>query len=115
LTLEALLDDTLEGLGFYPNLLYWSYENNIAKPALEFYQPAAKVLSNAYDIEEEEVLYVGNDLLNDIYPADQLGFKTALFAGDNRSLKLREEDERTSDLTPDLIFTRFSQLQDCLT
>ena len=37
-----------------------------------------------------EVLYVGNDMLNDVYAAGQVGFRTALFAGDQRSLRMRQ-------------------------
>jgi putative hydrolase of the HAD superfamily len=55
---------------------------------------------------------VGNDKLNDIWPATQLGLKTALFAGDQRSLRLRENDVRCSGLEPDLVITRLSQLSD---
>ncbi len=40
----------------------------------------------------------------------QLGLKTALFAGDQRSLRLREHDPRCSTLEPDLIITKLSQL-----
>ena len=49
-------------------------------------------------------------MLKDIWPATQLGFKTALFAGDARSLRLREDDERCRGLKPDLVIDRLSQL-----
>ena len=49
-------------------------------------------------------------MLNDIYPARQLGFQTALFAGDARSLRLRPEDPRCSDLPVDIILTDLGQL-----
>ena len=71
-------------------------------------------LQHQYGISPEETLYVGNDKLNDIWPAAQLGLKTALFAGDQRSLRLREDDTRCSDLEPDLIITKLSQLPDLI-
>jgi len=40
--------------------------------------------------------------------------KTALFAGDSRSLKWRKDDARTKDLTPDLIITELRQLPECV-
>ena len=57
-------------------------------------------------------LYLGNDMLNDIYPAQKVGFKTALFAGDARSLRLREDDPGCKNLSPDIIITDLIQLLD---
>jgi putative hydrolase of the HAD superfamily len=67
-------------------------------------------LHQQYGILPEDTLYVGNDMLNDIWPAAQCGLKTSLFAGDQRSLRLRETDPRCSDLEPDVIITKLSQL-----
>ena len=47
---------------------------------------------------------------NDILPAACAGFKTALFAGDRRSLRLRASDARCAKLSPDLIVTDLRQL-----
>ena len=49
-------------------------------------------------------------MLNDIYPAKQLGFQTALFAGDARSLRLRADDPRCRNLSADLVLTDLEQL-----
>jgi len=64
------------------------------------------------DISPHSVLYVGNDMLNDIYPAKTAGFKTALFAGDARSLRLRENHPQCKDLSPDIIITDLIQILD---
>jgi putative hydrolase of the HAD superfamily len=56
------------------------------------------------------VLFIGNDMLKDIYASSQVGFKTALFAGDKRSLRLRDDDERTAGLKPDYVITELSQI-----
>jgi putative hydrolase of the HAD superfamily len=61
-------------------------------------------------VSPASVLYIGNDMLNDIYPARQTGFKTALFAGDERSLRLRSDDPRCRGLRADLVITDLSQL-----
>ena len=61
-------------------------------------------------IQPASVLFVGNDMLNDIYPAHAIGFQTALFAGDRRSLRLRTDDPRCAALRPELVLTDLGQL-----
>lgn len=115
IVLEALTKHTLDELGFEKKLLHWSFEENIKKPGLQFYRNFLKKMNN-YDqnLSPSNVLYVGNDMLKDVYPAHHFGMKTALFAGDKRSLKWREDDERCKDLLPDLIITSLSQLKECV-
>lgn len=113
--LEALSGYTLENLGLKKELLHWSYEEKMKKPGLTFYRNFIKKLT-MFDstISPREVLYVGNDMLKDIYPAQELGMKTALFAGDQRSLKWRRSDDRCKNLQPDLVVTKFEQLIECI-
>jgi len=115
LAFEALCDQTLADLGFNMNLLHWSYEESRKKPGVVFYrhflEKAEKHLPN---LAAENYLYVGNDMLKDVYPANELGMKTALFAGDSRSLKWRQADARTKDLAPDLIITELKHLLECV-
>ena len=115
IVLEALSGHTLEELGLKDELLHWSFEEKMKKPGLTFYENFIKKL-NSFDpaISPSEVLYVGNDMLKDIYPASELGMITALFAGDQRSLKWRKEDERCRTLQPDLIITKFEHLIECV-
>ena len=115
IVLEALTDQSLEELGFSDELLHWSYEEEMKKPDLRFYKNYLKKLAD-YDPElmPHHVLFIGNDMLKDIYPAKTVGMKTALFAGDERSLKWRKEDSRCNKILPDLIITDFSQLTDCV-
>jgi putative hydrolase of the HAD superfamily len=40
--------------------------------------------------------------------------KTALFAGDERSLKWRRDDKRCKNLSPDLVITELQQLTACV-
>lgn len=115
IVLEALTGHSLDELGFEKKLLHWSFEENLKKPGLQFYQDFLDKL-NAFnqDLSPSNVLYVGNDMLKDVYPAHHFGMKTALFAGDQRSLKWREDDDRCKDLLPDLIITSLSQLKECV-
>ena len=100
-----------ENIGFHPDLLFFSYKFGYAKPSTFLFQQAAEILEQM-DIPANAVLYLGNDMLNDIYPAKQAGFQTALFAGDARSLRLRENDPRCSNLAADIIITDLEQLLD---
>ncbi|NBC67124.1 MAG: HAD hydrolase-like protein [Bacteroidetes bacterium] len=115
IVLEALTGHTLGELGFEENLLHWSFEENLKKPGLQFYKDFIEKLDN-FDpnLSPSNVLYVGNDMLKDVYPAHHFGMKTALFAGDKRSLKWREDDDRCKNLLPDLIITSLSQLKECV-
>jgi putative hydrolase of the HAD superfamily len=53
-------------------------------------------------------------MLNDILPAQTTGFRTALFAGDKRSLRLRRDNPRCSNLKPDMVLTDLVQLVELL-
>jgi putative hydrolase of the HAD superfamily len=112
LMFPALLDATVEELGFDPCLCAWSYELLEGKPSITLFQQVLNELASDHDIEPQQTLYVGNDMLKDIWPASQLGFKTALFAGDRRSLRLRKDDERCRRLNPDLVIDSLSQLDE---
>ncbi|MDR2028755.1 MAG: HAD family hydrolase [Treponema sp.] len=90
LLFEAFFGASPEHLGFDPGLLIYSYEIGEAKPSPALFAPACKRLASL-GIGPEACLYVGNDMLNDIYGAGAWGFKTVLFAGDGRSLRLRRD------------------------
>lgn len=109
----ALLGRTLEELGFDSELQFYSYQSGEAKPSKALYEQAYDRLSQR-GFAVHEVLYMGNDLLNDVLPASQVGFRTALFAGDARSLRMRPDDPRVAGLLPDLVVTELSQLPVCL-
>ena len=98
-----------ENLGFHPDLMFFSYKFGYAKPSTFLFQQAAEKLEQM-DIPVNAALYLGNDMLNDIYPAKQVGFQTALFAGDARSLRLRKNDSRCSNLSADIVITDLEQL-----
>ena len=59
-------------------------------------------------------LYIGNDQRNDVWPAAEAGMKTALFAADTRSLRLREDPPDASAVVPALIITDLAQIPGCI-
>ena len=108
--LEVLSGKSLESLGFDEGGCVWSYRLLEAKPSAVLYQKSAAYWEANYGISRGEVLYVGNDLLNDMGPAQQVGFKTALFAGDARSLRMHEGDARIAQVKPDIVITALNQI-----
>ena len=113
LLFSALTEHDLTASGFDPDLRWYSYDSKRAKPDTWMYEQARSALAKR-GIEADEVLYVGNDMLNDMLPASQVGFKTALFAGDKRSLRLREDHEQAAQVQVDCIITDLSQLQEII-
>jgi len=109
LLFEWFLHASPEDLGLHSELIFLSYKIRHAKPSVVLFEKAAHAIS-AKGIKPAASLYVGNDMLNDIYPAKQLGFQTALFAGDKRSLRLRTDDSRCVNLSTDLVLTDLEQL-----
>jgi putative hydrolase of the HAD superfamily len=109
LLFPALLGRDLSELGFAAKRCIWSYRLLEAKPSTRLYAAALAPLAAA-GIEAKEVLYIGNDQRNDIWPAAQLGCRTALFAGDKRSLRWREEDPRCQHVFADAVITELAQI-----
>ena len=108
----ALLGQSLEELGFDQDLQCYSYCLGRAKPGLELFEQARAGLE-LRGIAAANALYVGNDMGKDILPASRLGFRTALFAGDARSLR-QGNVTHAAPVAPDLVITGLTQLSDCL-
>ena len=109
----ALTERTCMEWGFKEELCVWSYTHGEGKPSKNLFRVALTVLDE-WGVQADQVLYVGNDMRNDIWPASELGCRTALFAGDKRSLRLREEDADIAAVEPNLLLTELGQLPDCL-
>lgn len=107
---SAFFERSVEEIGFDPECCIWSYKELKAKPSADLFPKAGKFLEQNHSIKLSETVYVGNDMLNDMYTAKEAGCRTVLFAGDKRSLRLRETDERCRDLRPDAVITSLSQL-----
>ncbi len=112
LLFPAFFDQSHPELGFAPDLCAWSCELLIAKPSIDLFRGVIERLDQQYAIRPEETLYVGNDMLKDVWTAAQAGLKTALFAGAHRSLRLREDEPQCAEREPDIILTHLAQLAD---
>lgn len=96
--------------GFDPELSVFSYRELRAKPDLYLFEKIKAVLADRDGIQSDEVLYIGNDMYKDIYPASKAGFKTVLFAGDKRSLKWRTGKPEVQGIEPTSIITKLEEL-----
>jgi putative hydrolase of the HAD superfamily len=99
--------------GFHEELALYSYIYEHAKPSPFLFERARAILEN-WGIAAENALYVGNDMLNDIFAAGRCGFQTALFAGDKRSLRLREDDARCMEVRPDITVIDLFELSEII-
>lgn len=108
LLFPALLGQTLEELGFEPGLMAFSYMIGRAKPDPALFSAPLSQLEQD-GVEPDEVVYLGNDMLNDVSTARKLGLMAVLFAGDQSSLRLREGDPRVGDLLPHSAVTSLHQ------
>jgi len=96
---------------FDPDMTVFSYQLMRSKPDPFLFQQVKSTCNSKYDVFPDEILFIGNDMFRDIYPAWQAGFKTALFAGDARSLRLRQDRPELKKVVPDYIITHLGQLQ----
>ena len=110
LAMEALSGFPVDQLGFRTDLSVYSFRAGRAKPSPQLFQQVLVPLERNYGIAASEALYVGNDMLNDIQTAARAGCRTALFAGDARSLRLRNQKPADLYPRPDLIITNLLQL-----
>ena len=109
LLFETFFDGRPEEIGFDSDLIFYSFEHGEAKPSPRLFDAAASRLKKR-GISPEDCAFVGNDMLSDIYGAVKAGFQGILFAGDSRSLRLRETDGRVKDLSPHRVIRSLSEL-----
>ena len=108
--LAHVTQQSLAELGFQSMLHYWSFEHRIAKPALYCFESTAKKLQDNYGIAPHKTLFIGNDLRNDIIPAARAGFKTCLYCGDTRSIKLYPENDNIGNHRADTWIDSYDDL-----
>ena len=99
LLFPGLIGSTIDELGFRSDLIAFSYVHGIAKPDPRLFDRPLAALADQ-GIDSTEVVYVGNDMLNDVVTASAVGCMTILFAGDRRSLRLREGHQAVRALEP---------------
>ncbi len=115
LILEALPGTGWRQGRFDTDLTVWSFELSQAKPSSRLVRQSLRALRRKHGITPQQTLMVGNDMLNDLLPAARAGCKTALFAGDTASLRLRQNTPACVRLQPDLIVKSLGQIVPCLT
>jgi len=103
-----------EGLGFDPDLVCFSYRMGEAKPSPRLFNTIREALDKR-GLAPQRTLYLGNDMAKDVLPASRAGFRTALFAGDRRSLRLHADDPQYRDLAPDLVIRELEDLTALIT
>lgn len=111
LLIEALMGRSLEKLGFESCLQAFSFEGGVAKPDVAPYLSATNSLL-ASGMTAGEILVIGNSSINDIAPAQRLGFMTVLFAGDVRSFRPAAPGEPGAQ--PDSLLRSFDSFEDLL-
>ncbi len=108
--LHDSVSETEEVAPFDPDLTIFSYRHMRSKPDPYLFQMLKDQCLQKYGLYPDEILFIGNDMFRDIYPAFLAGFKTALFAGDTKSLRLRQEKPELKKIVPDFIITDLMQL-----
>lgn len=106
LVLRTLFGCELHELGIVHAV--WSYREGRAKPDPGVFRALLTRLPRRP--AADTCLYVGNDMLNDVTCAQSVGMRAALFAGDARSLRLRDGDPRVQTTQPDAILTSLRQI-----
>lgn len=109
----GVMGGSFEALGIDPGLMVFSYEEGEGKPSLTLYHKMRERLEKR-GVAPDTVLYVGNDMNKDILPARELGFRTCLFAGDERSLRLGGLSGDEAGTIADAVVTDLSQIGELL-
>ncbi len=110
LLFPALMGAEMGELGFEPGACAYSFAEGVAKPSTRLFDGPLRHLRDYSGIFPAEILYIGNDMRNDIVTAGRAGCRTCLFAGDRRSLRLRAGDRAVADITPDAVIRSMSEL-----
>lgn len=108
---EHFYQKPLDQLGFLTELCLFSYIEKRSKPDTALFDELTTRLS-VFNISPSESVFIGNDMLKDILPAYKSGYKTILFAGDKRSLRLRSDNVTCRNIKPDVIVNDLKSITD---
>jgi len=89
---------------FDPRFVFFSFEVGVAKPDDAAFRPAIESLTRE-NIMPDECVFIGDSLVDDIAPAQHMGFKTVLYA---------PAGTPESSIQPDLVIHNLSQLLEWL-
>lgn len=109
MVMEELFRKSLPDLGFSEDWSTFSYTLREGKPSPAIYEKS-KEGACELGLSPDEVLYVGNDMRKDILPAASVGYRTCLFAGDVRSLRLGEGGLEEANQIADAVVTELGQI-----
>jgi len=98
---------------FDQDLAFYSWLEGRGKPSPALFERARAALARR-GIAADETLYLGNDLVKDVLPAAAVGFRTALFAGDARSLRCGGGTPVEAAEAAGLVVTRLGQVAEIL-
>ncbi len=108
---EYLFNSDLGSLGFSPELCLFSYIEKRSKPDTSLFDKLTIKIAEC-GIKPAESVFIGNDMLKDIMPAAVSGYRTILFAGDKRSLRMRSDHDACSNIEPDVIVSNLLDITD---
>lgn len=91
------------------DLCLLSYEYRSRKPSERLFRILLSQLEAA-GINPDQVLHIGSDVEKDIIPANRLGIRTGLFAGDKGSLRATPDQLKDSASRPDVLLTDLKQI-----
>lgn len=98
---------------FDSNHLIMSHQLGVRKPSASLFAMCIHQFAKR-EIQPEEILYVSNRLQGDLAVAKQWGMKTALYAGDETTLKASPQEIRHPDIRPKRMLTELSQVKKLL-
>ena len=106
-----MFGNDLDTLGFSSKLCFFSYLEKRSKPDTALFESLTRELEKN-GMTPAETVFIGNDMLKDIMPAAESGYKTVLFAGDKRSLRLRKDHDACRNIKADVIVNKLIELAD---
>ena len=109
--MHGKISDAEEVSPFDPDLTIFSYQHKRSKPDQYLFELLKDRCSRKYDISLPMKFFLWEMTCSEICILRIVaGFKTALFAGDSKSLRLRKGKPETDRLDPDYIITDLKQL-----
>jgi putative hydrolase of the HAD superfamily len=90
-----------------------SFQIREGKPSVRLYE-RIRDAAEKMGMKSQEILYIGNDFCKDVAPAQKVGFRTGLFAGDARSLQAGPDGLPAALKRADVVLTELQQIDQVL-